>query len=165
MSMPKKMHRSIGWRGVTAFVLALVAAAASAQPKPALVQNRDEPGRTPYQKQVNIFSGDCPSPDICYVNFGSAPVPAGQRLVVTQVAVKLNLSSASVDAAAVEITDFTLAASLWYRVPGEGNFRFFAAPLTYYIEAGSYPFVSIYGPSGPSVTGGSVAIIGYLVTL
>lgn len=68
-------------RGAAVLGLALVAASAGAQ-KPALVQDRDEPGRSPYSQTlaILIFGGDCQTKS-CDIRFDMVPV--GKRLVVT----------------------------------------------------------------------------------
>jgi hypothetical protein len=57
---------------------------ASAQVRPAMVKNVDEPGRVPYQQTIEFSAGgtDC-SGSLCLVPFSE--VPAGKRLVVEHV--------------------------------------------------------------------------------
>lgn len=79
-----------------ALVLACCATLASAQPKPALVQDRDEPGRNPYQQtlQMKQNSTNCgPLVSLCSFTFDT--VPAGKRLVVTNVSVILHTDPAT----------------------------------------------------------------------
>lgn len=49
---------------------------------PAVTSRMDDPGRIPYQSVNN--SSQCANNNYCYFSFG--PVPAGHRLVITQVA-------------------------------------------------------------------------------
>jgi hypothetical protein len=79
------------FRLALALAVAIASGAALAQPKPALVQDRDEPGRDPYLETVlqTLDDAHCFSPGLprtkCWATF--SPVPAGKRLVVTYVAV------------------------------------------------------------------------------
>ena len=79
---------SIGRRAAGILVFALLAASAAAQ-KPALVQDRDEPGRSPYTQTLSVVSPatDCTG-NLCLVRV--AAVPAGKRLVVTHASGQLN---------------------------------------------------------------------------
>jgi len=61
-------------------ICAVCATPAAAQTRAALVQNIDEPGRNPYQEAV--FSS-CIGSQFC--NFNYSAVPAGKRLVLTQI--------------------------------------------------------------------------------
>jgi hypothetical protein len=49
---------------------------------PAITSRMDDPGRIPYQSVMN--TSQCGGSNYCYINYG--PVPAGHRLVITQVA-------------------------------------------------------------------------------
>lgn len=85
------LHRIV--RAVPA-TLTLVAAGllatpgALAQTRAAIVQSVDEPARNPYQEAQ--FNGPCRGTTIC--NFSFATVPAGKRLVVTNIAGYLDTS-------------------------------------------------------------------------
>lgn len=57
---------------LTALIFAFTAGAAGAQPKPALVQDRDEPGRNPYQ-QVAVDANAMASPSALWTSPSSPP--------------------------------------------------------------------------------------------
>lgn len=67
----------------------LCAAPAFAQTRAALVQSVDEPARNPYQE--TIANVNCRGSTVC--NFSFSVVPAGKRLVVTNIAGYLDTSA------------------------------------------------------------------------
>ena len=74
--------------GLTIFAAMMVLAGSAVAQKSALVQDRDEPGRSPYQQEqgVNPSPAICPNSFFCVITF--AAVPVGHRLVVTHAAVE-----------------------------------------------------------------------------
>lgn len=73
--------RSLAALLALAVVGALSAPMAHAQPRAALVQSVDEPGRNPYQETISNTT--CRTTTVCSFTF--ATVPAGKRLVVTHI--------------------------------------------------------------------------------
>jgi hypothetical protein len=117
-----------------------------AQVRAALVQNVDEPGRSPYQESQFNF---CPTGSVCDYNF--AAVPPGKRLVLTNV-------SGFVDA------QFGTLPNVWVTKIFSGLFVFFpgtrqtvhpgATRIVYnsevkmYFDAGEQPNLTIGLPAG-----------------
>jgi len=63
-------------------MFSLIADKAVAQIRAVLMKNVDEPGRMPYQHEVDTSAAEC-FPFICFIDFPA--VPAGKRLVVQHV--------------------------------------------------------------------------------
>ena len=140
---------------------ALACGAASAQ-KAALVQEAYGPGRTPYQvnQLYNPSASICPNSFYCQIAF--PPVPAGKRLVVTQVSATYSLNSGATEAI-VEIGN-GLFNTMDIPTVSVGNLRYVAsAPITYYFEPGETPYIFITGSSVITSNTGHASIIGYLV--
>lgn len=74
---------------VVAAVATLGTAPALAQTRAALVQSVDEPGRSPYQETIANIA--CRNTTVCSFSFSA--VPAGKRLVVTNIAGYVDTSS------------------------------------------------------------------------
>ena len=152
--------------------LALAASVAWAQPKPALVQDRDEPGRSPYLRMVSAQVGDAGcNTALCVVNFNSPAVPAGMRLVLTQISVNLSLADASTNPLEVILYDSALptAPQVSFSVPGNGERRAMTAPVFYYSNANGYPTVAVIPRIGVDLLSGAgtvhVTLAGYFITL
>ena len=122
------------------------------------VQNRDEPGRNPYQES----SGTLCTADQCVADF--PVVPAGHRLVVTFVTAFIQPPPVGVRG--------TLA------IKGKGDVANFpmvpnvavasaAQPMTFYFEAGDVPEVTMRAPiiDLATTTGAIASMTGYLVEL
>ena len=101
---------------LTALIFAFTAGAAGAQPKPALVQDRDEPGRNPYQ-QVAVNT-ECDGLAICTVDF--AVVHAGMRLVLTQATIETSIDQSS-GSVYVRVRNNTSSARAAFVVTGPAN--------------------------------------------
>ena len=122
------------------------------------VQNRDEPGRNPYQEAA----GTACTPSECVAEFPA--VPAGHRLVVTFVSAFIQPSPAGVhgtlaihgkgDVASFPVTPGSAAASA-------------AQPMTFYFEAGDVPEVKLEAPviDLTLLSAAFASMTGYLVTL
>jgi len=89
--------KSVVWMAAGVAALTVVGAFTAkpllAQIKPALVQNVDEPGRSPYSSFVKINSGTCVD-NSCALFF--AAVPAGKRLIATDLTGRINVISPGV---------------------------------------------------------------------
>jgi hypothetical protein len=154
------MNRS---RIVALLALSLVSSAlssASAQ-KPALTQNIDEKGRTPFYDTV---IGSC-AYGSCVLAF--ATVPAGYRLVVTHASIRfLQYSSAGTSWAFFASGGYG-PSGYYYEVylpaPGTngGGVYIYSSPITAYAEAGQQPSISLFNSQADPVG----TIDGYLVAL
>jgi hypothetical protein len=149
-------------RVLIALMLAFVASAASAQPKPALVQDRDEPGRNPFQ--LGYFSSACDGQIICVLDAPN-PVPAGRRLVVTQVAVGTATSGAGAEPLLAELTDTNFADGAPFHVSGPSSARVGTFPIQRYYEAGTTPRVSLGIFTGEMSGVTRILLVGYYITL
>ena len=160
-----------------------------AQVRAAFVQNVDEPGRTPYQQEVQT-AGVCGT-EFCVSNFRFSPVPAGKRLVVKNVSVSIQ---AYVGAAMLPVFLsggstlvqgttglFPIAETpIPFTAPPTNPFVFgslcpaakpcvlwsLSQPVDYYVEAGSSPIVVAnvdFNHNAPFVT--IAALTGYYVSL
>lgn len=151
-------------RGLALLAL-LPATVALAQPKPALVQSRDEPARDPYQKEVAAAPIDCTSSG-CVVAFPA--VPAGKRLVVTHISVVAATSDASTTYGVVVLSHAGVAPSATIYLPiapmgpGATNYFYLSAPITYYVEAGDWPHIQMVLTGSTSAT---VTLVGYSIAL
>jgi hypothetical protein len=151
-------------------ILAIAAALASFLPsaihaqKPALTQNIDERGRSPYYDTV---IGSC-SGSQCYFNF--RVVPAGYRLVVTYASIEyaqFSNSSSVYNVAFFSNGGNGQSGSYEYLVHlppptanGAGLYTY-SSPITAYAEAGQQPVLDVFN-SQPFPVG---TISGYLVNL
>jgi hypothetical protein len=151
-------------RRLALVVLALApVSVALAQPKPALVQDRDEPGRAPYQEIIQQIAGGFCNGNVpcCTVNrctFSSAAVPAGKRLVVTHVAVRFRQTGASIPAAFLNLVPLGV-------MQRTGNLVLLSMPVTVYFEADSSPKIDVFADSVELGEFFSAAVIGHFVTL
>ncbi len=140
---------------------AFCATAALAQPKPALVQDLDQPGRAKYQ-EANSHS--CQDASTCYFFF--SVVPAGKRLVVTWVNVNYGLSASGFswgilfqsDASGVDLS----------LVPSPDQWadavRTINSPVLMYVDAGYYPAIEIL--NGGLFSGAAKAtLVGYYISV
>lgn len=139
----------------------LCAGVALAQPKPALVQDRDEPGRNPYQKQA---IHDCDGQILCQVDLPQ--VPANMRLVVTTVTISINTTSGADGVPAACITQGTGGDfQLNFEITGAARARTMSQSVTHYYEAGQTPSVLCAIGSGTFSGVGRVGLAGYLVAV
>ena len=147
-------------RSSTLAVAAFAATAALAQPKPALVQDIDQPGRAKYQESV---SHSCQDSSTCYFYFSA--VPAGKRLVVTWVSAIYELN-ASGDSQGI-LYPYDLSGVELYLLPSPnqwaGTSRTINSPVMMYVEAGSYPSLEILSTlfSGSA----KVTLVGYYLSV
>jgi hypothetical protein len=143
--------------------------AIAAAVKAALIQNVDEPGRTPYSARVSCTG----SGGSCFAS-ASAPVPAGYRLVIEYVSAGWNspgtfleLELGSLDAGNIAFSPVAyLPPTLLPSTGGNNGYVFYVAnqSLRAYVEAGSTPSVLIaQNTSGVVFLDGYVS--GYLVNL
>jgi len=121
-----------------------------AQVKAALVENIDEPARNPYSEDfvtgLSPLSGGCQQPSYC--EFASKVVPAGRRLVITNISGYAIASNAQGAIATWQSTT-GVTRYLAYRTSSGGTYRDninFEAPVRFYLEAGdSYSIILSIG--------------------
>lgn len=106
----------------------------------------------PYQHQAVVGdSATCPNQQ-CIFKF--APVPQGQRLVVTHISAQLGPAQAVL----LENGGTTL-----FVPKGNSSSSFLGSPVTYYINSGDTPTARIFYPNATDHTSLIVDLVGYLV--
>ena len=119
---------------------------------PVQVQGTIKLALNPYQHQAVIGdSTTCPKQQ-CILKF--APVPEGQRLVITHVSAQVGPAQAVL----LENGGTTL-----FVPKGNSSSSFLASPVTYYINAGDTPTARIFYPNITDHTSLIVDLVGYLV--
>jgi len=150
-------------RCLALLVLALAPlSAASAQPKPALVQDRDEAGRAPYVDAVQVDADTACNAFSCSHDF--AVVPAGKRLVITHVAVTFGQTGANPTGAAYLMRDGVDIVPLGVMQRAGARF-FLSMPVTYYVEAGQKPRIEAQADSVDLTSFFGAALVGHFVAL
>ena len=97
----------LGSLAIAAAICAVIAPPAQAQVRPAVTKNVDEPGRIPYQVIFQAAKGD-PNCGTNFCVFFTPNVPANKRLVITNVAITINLdSTATAQAVYLSVEDAT----------------------------------------------------------
>ena len=141
-----------------------------AQVKAALVQDRDSQGRNAYYNllsNANSQGGACHN--TCWVDFPA--VPTGKRLIVQQVSVFAQYTSAGAPApAAIELRAVTANVNISESVPfspvlnnyGAETWYFARMPVHTYYDAGQTPRVVTYSPSGAAYNM-TTSISGYMI--
>lgn len=117
--------------------------------KPVITASADEPGRHPYHSFAQLSY--CAS--ICTFEFD--PVPAGYRLVVTQVSAEYQNGtpqSSAYASAGYQIDEEQFYPLTWLPVPTpvggtSSPFAIFivSTPVMYFVEAGQKPNIRLYG--------------------
>lgn len=145
--------------------IAFAAGAASAQPKPALVQDRDTAARDPVQVMRLSVPVDCGS-SACTVSFADLTVPAGRRLVVNQLWVVVDGTNPNPNGFTVALTDIPMSAAIVFDGPGRpsGGTRVLQ-PLVFYVEAGRYPLISVTANDNLGVMSVAVTLTGHWINL
>jgi hypothetical protein len=129
---------------------------------PAITSTMDEPGRIPYQSVMN--TAQCGGTNYCYFQFG--PVPAGHRLVITQVA-GLNFfgnvsGPISFDVGLLGPGSFQAG---WLPVVRPTNLSLYNYPITVYVDAGqSFRFAAeVFGALFSTSLDQQATITGYML--
>lgn len=152
---------------LVALVLAFVLGAplAFAQPKPALVRDFDGPMRDPVQ--FRGFINACQTEFICFATYDALTVPAGKRLVITQVYVKINAQNAGPNGTRVTLTASGPSAPFVGFMVMSGSVKTFSQiqPLTYYVDAGAYPQIEFFASDDRGSWDADVTLTGYWVTV
>ena len=140
----------------------------SAQARPALVKNADEPGRSPYQAIQTTFN-NCGVYGFAYF----PPVPAGKRLVVTYMSGQFQLTvNSKVYARLFSVPSVTTNCAVISGVPFAilpvfdltNLIASFSAPTQFYIEEGTVPTLFVQSPLDLGVAKvADFSIQGYLI--
>jgi len=146
-------------RGLVLLVLALATGSAFAQPKPALVQDRDEPGRDPFQ-QISS-TDDCIGESFCSVSF--TPVPEGKRLVLTQMTIESSVANANVPIY-VRVTN-NLSARATFTITNTSTPRIATFPIMLFMSAGQTPTANGFTFDTEFQASFSITLVGYYITL
>ena len=143
-----------------------------AQVRAALVQNVDEPARNPYQESFFSYLGNCPAGNQ-FCNFNYSAVPAGKRLVITNI-------SGYVDVTGGSLPNGTLGSSLggnqYAQIFFTGTREYSSASSTRivvnqqiraYFGPGETPhlFAGLNGSTDSFAGAGSMSLSGYYVSL
>lgn len=166
--MTRKPRPFVGWLRASAALSLFLAGAALAQPKPALVRDLDSPARGPVQVTMESNPDMCvPVAARCQFDFAELTVPAGKRLVITQVNAEYGALSAAPTGFAVHLRASGGKAHLNFHAPGHPVYSggVVIQPLTYFVEAGLYPIVTIYPDGDVGKPWGTVTLTGYWVDL
>jgi hypothetical protein len=162
-----KLSRTHSILATAAALASLLPAAAHAQ-KPALTQNIDEKGRTPYYDTESTPNCIDDFIHICYLYFKT--VPAGYRLVVTHVSLQyLAVSSSGINTAAFASGGSSQGGNqyqVFLPAPTANgqNVYTYSSPITAYAEPGLQPYIYLYNAQFTSY-GPIGTISGYLVAL
>ena len=149
-----------------ALVLAFVLGAplAFAQPKPALVRDFDGPTRDPVQFRGYIPA--CQTGFICFANYDALTVPAGKRLVITQVYVKINAENPGPGGTRVTLRSSAASAFVGFMVMSGSVTTFLQTQaLTYYVDAGANPQIEFFANDNRGSWDADVTLTGYWVTV
>jgi len=128
----------------------------------------DAPGKHPYQHRIGFNPGpaNCPNQYFCVVTFPT--VPAGKRLVVTNVSAQYSLTSGGSQASVSIGVDNNLFGDILDMLATPiGADRFLASSsITYFVEAGQSPSVFLSGVFVTPLNNSAFATItGYLVSV
>jgi hypothetical protein len=137
-----------------------------AQVRAALVQNIDEPGRSPFILQIGC---DSSGGNACY-GTSSTAVPANKRFVVQYVSGNLDIfGSGTFDTGTVSsnaVTGSTLYLDPHFVVNAFGFSTYtINMPVTAYFEAGQTPSIEIIGTFTAQSPSAIVTLTGYLIDL
>lgn len=143
-----------------------------AQVRAALVQNIDEPARNPYQESFFSYLGNCNAGGQ-FCNFNYSAVPAGKRLVVTNISGYVDVTNGSLPNG---VLTSSLGGSQYAQVFFTGTREYFNGSNTRividqqvraYFGPGETPhvFAGLVGSTDSFAGEGSIALSGYYITL
>ena len=139
----------------------------AAAQRAALVQDRDSPGRAPYQNEVGVNPSNsiCPNPFFCVITFPA--VPAGMRLVVTHASVEFTngIGGPGVGYITGPGGIFGPRLIIPNSVVTPNNRTIASGQVSYYVEAGQTPQVIFSGFKVITSNSAFASLVGYLVTL
>lgn len=151
---------------LVALLLAFVLGAplAFAQPKPALVRDFDGPTRDPVQFRGAIPA--CTTGFICFANYDALTVPAGKRLVITQVYVRVNAQNPGPGGTRITLKSSVSSTSVGFMVMSGSVTNFSQTqPLTYILEAGANPQIEFFANDDRGNWDTDVTLTGYWVAV
>ncbi|HKE23141.1 MAG TPA: hypothetical protein VKB88_12320 [Bryobacteraceae bacterium] len=129
---------------------------------PAITSRMDDQGRIPYQSVNN--SSQCGGSNYCYFSFG--PVPAGHRLVITQVA-GLNFFNQPSGAVNFDVSLLGPGAfqTGWLPAIRLSSISTYNYPVTVYVDAGqTFRFAAeVFGTTFSSSLDQQATITGYML--
>ncbi len=151
--------------------MATLAFDALAQLKPALTQDRDEPGRNPWSQSIAYQQNatNCADfPNLCVAVFDS--VPAGKRLVITYASVRFIVDSTANQTPIVELESFLSLPDTAISLPApqsssDNRMYTTASPILYFVEAGGPPRIRVLASNLSEFSGLRAALVGYFVNL
>ena len=150
-----------------AFAALLTASGGATAQRAALIQDRDSPGRSPYQHEtgVNPSNAICPNNFFCVITF--AAVPAGMRLVVTHASVEFTNGIAGAGTGYISGPGGIFGPRLIipHNVVTPGNRTIACGQVTYYVEAGQTPTVIFTGNGVITNNSAFASLTGYLIAL
>jgi hypothetical protein len=128
----------------------------------------DDPGRIPFVEQVSFTN--CPDGGTCQTAF-TTPVPAGHRVVITNVSLWMEFLTTFPTAISVDLNaTVPTVGDVFLNVPVAPFInisQYFGAPVTFYFDAGQIPLITvrsngIFGDD-PTVGHGlqEVTLVGY----
>ena len=132
---------------------------------PAIASVMDDRGRIPYQAIVNTPVSQCGGSNYCYINFPA--VPAGHRLVITQIAGLYFFDQTGTPQ--FDITFQSLAPggfqTGWTPPTHFNSSSIFNYPLTFYVDANqSFRMAAeVFGETFSSQLSQQVTVTGYLL--
>lgn len=125
---------------------------------PVRVSDANHPAQFPYQ-YTDVVADSSQCGGSC--NFSFPAVPAGYRLVITDVSAQLGPTATVVVLEGGQQTN-GLQTTLFVPVPYAGS-AFLAAPVTFYVKSGDSPSARIFRPDSRSAASELVTLVGYLV--
>jgi hypothetical protein len=157
-----KIFRATAFIVFAAFMFVPLATTTSHAQKPAITKSTDEPGRSPYFSSAYRY---CANNGVCQIS-SFKPVPVGFRLVVTHASVVYvpatysghldNLVSLQQSSDAESSAYFPSPSSI-------GANSVASAPITFYVDPGSTPEITVANSSSGNFIYGSIT--SYLVAL
>lgn len=176
------MNKFLRWISVTVLALSgltligvFSAREAIAQIRAALVKNVDEPGLVPFSQSFTISTNACGCMNCCFPE--TPPVPAGKRLVITNVSGYFPVSAAGNlgpvtiqqrDPGPPSTVTSILTVPVTYRTQWNGgDYHAYECNHTVqaYIDAGKKAQLSVYGGVNWDFRPGLLTLNGYLVSL
>lgn len=173
--MNKTLKNLVALTCVALVAGALMPQGAIAQTRATLVKNVDEPGLVPFSQTFDISQTACNCQNCCFST--TAPVPAGKRLVITNVSGyfplaafanmgPINLLALTTAPAFSSVTILTLPVAFRTQWNG-GDYPAYELNQNVhaYVDAGKAVELSVFHGGSWNFRTGAVTINGYLVSL
>jgi hypothetical protein len=135
----------------------------SAQTRAALVKNVDEPGLVPFSQSFTITQNECCCTNCCFLN--TAAVPAGKRLVITNISGNLplaavaNFGPVNLSVGSTRVATLPVAFRMQWN-GGDYPAYEFNEKIDAYVEAGNTAQLLVFHSSSWNFREGSVTING-----